>query len=166
MTQEPRPADSRDSAFASAASDLVDEVESTIGRDEPESTDRPGNALAKPIALGIVFLGVMVWNVFLLQSRAEPLSPVETRRSEGVLVFVATQAVEGFEAEHGRLPASLEEAGIDTPGLVYSVDPDGFSVASATADSPVRLEQGQEVDRFLIDLGIAPPEAISAEIGG
>jgi hypothetical protein len=166
MTQDSRPPDGRSDAFAAAAGELVEEVQSTIRHDEPDSPEQRGPSAARPIALGIVFAGVLAWNVVLLRASAEPLSPVETRRSEGVLVFVATQAVEGYRAEHGRFPSSLSEAGIDTPGLVYSVRPDGFSIASAAEGSPVRFEKGQQVDGFLIDLGIAPPEALIVEPGG
>lgn len=166
MTQGQRPPDSRSDAFAAAAGELVEEVQSTIRDDEPETAEERGPSLARPIALGIVFVGVMVWNVVLLRANADPLSAVETQRSEGVLVFVATQAVEGFQAANGRLPATLSEAGIEAPGLVYTVRTDGFSIESATAEAPVKLEQGQDVDGFLIDLGIAPPEAITTETGG
>ncbi len=166
MTQGQRPPDARSDAFAAAAGELVEEVQSTIRDDEPEATEPRGNSMARPIALGVVFVAVMIWNVFLLQASADPLSPVETQRSEGVLVFVATQAVEGFRADNGRLPAALSEAGIDAPGLVYRVGPDGFSIESAAEGAPVKFEQGQAVDGFLIDLGIAPPEAITVEPGG
>lgn len=169
MSHDTTPRDSRDSAFAAAASELVDEVQSTIRDEEPTAAPARRDSLALPIVLGVVFSGVMAWNVVSFRSSAAPLSPVEARRSEGVLVFVATQAVEGFEVEHGRLPVSLDEAGIEASGLVYSVRPDGFSiasVASGTEGAAVEFEQGDQVDGFLMGLGIVPPEAMTPEPGG
>jgi hypothetical protein len=166
MSQEPHSADSRDSTFAAEASALVDEVESRIRHDQPEKSPQRGPSVAPPITLGIVFLAVLGWNVVLLGEGANALSSVETQRAEGVLVFVATQAVEGFAAEHGRLPGTLAEAGIDAPGLTYSVRSDGYSIESVAEGAGVRFEQGQKVDSFLLGLGIAPPDAITPEPGG
>ncbi len=159
MAEPPSPASPRHDGFASAAKELVDEVQDTIRDDEPETQEPPKQSLVLPLLLGIVFAGVAVWNVTSYRSGPAPLTAVETKQAEGVLVFVATQAVEDFAAHNGRFPASLAEAGIDAPHLVYTVGGGSFSITSTEAGVPVRFEKGEVVDDFLIGLGISPPDS-------
>lgn len=159
MAEAPRPTNPHAEGFASAAKDLVDEVQDTIRDDEPEAKEPPKQSLVAPLLLGVVFAGVTIWNVTSYRAGPEPLSAVEAKQAEGVMVFLATQAVEGFAADNGRFPASLAEAGIDAPHLIYTVSGDGFTVTSTEAGVPVRFEKGEVVDDFLIGLGISPPDS-------
>lgn len=159
MTQA-SPADRTDGAsFASAAGELIDEVQQTIRDDAPTPAAEPRSPWVVPGMLGVVFLAVAGWNVWLLQAASPRMTASETRRADGVMVFVATQAVEGYAAEHGRFPERLEDAGVDAPGLQYRAQPDGFAIAAAGSDVPVRYDRSERVDEFMVRMGIAPPES-------
>lgn len=159
MTLNTPPAGSDATAFASAAGELIDEVQSTIREEEPTAPPGRRSPWVLPGILSVVFVGVAGWNVWLLGAASPRLSATEARRADGVMVFVATQAVEGYASEHGRLPERLEDAGIDAPDVDYTAQADGFAIAAAGHDLPVRHERREPMDAFLVRVGLTPPDS-------
>ncbi|MEQ9570249.1 MAG: hypothetical protein RLN75_08685 [Longimicrobiales bacterium] len=153
----------RGDAFAAAAGELIDEVQSTIRPDEATVAPERRSPWVLPGALAVVFVAVAGWNVWLLQAASPRLTATEERRADGVMVFVATQAVEDYAADHGRLPERLEDAGLEAPGVEYTARPDGFAIASARGDAPIRYDRSERVDDFMLRMGIAPPDVSLAE---
>lgn len=149
--------------FAAAAGELIDEVQSTIKDDEPAEVRERRSPLVLPGVLAIVFAGVLGWNLWLLQAASPRLSPTEARRADGVMVFVATQAVEGWAAEHGRMPENLDAVGLGFTGLQYAPASDGFSITSSQGEAPVRHDRSAPIDEFMVRMGVAPPDAESSE---
>ena len=72
---------------------------------------------------------------------------------EAVSAMVATQAVEAFREEHGRLPRSLEEAGLSDDLLEYELRGDGYTLRASGAAGPAA---GQDPLASLRELGVDP----------
>jgi hypothetical protein len=88
------------------------------------------------LALGALLLAVAALNLYTLPvERPEPL-PGEDESAARASLFVATEAVEQYRAEHHSLPGSLDQIGLGGLGLVYERTPDGYRLryeASGTA---------------------------------
>lgn len=164
MAHTPPPGRSDATAFAAAAGELIDEVQNTIQDEEPTARAERRSPWLVPGVLGVVFVCVAAWNVWLLQAASPRLSATEARRADGVMVFVATQAVEGYAAVHGRMPERLEDAGVVAPGLMYRAQADGFAISAVRDGAAVHFAREDNVDDFMIRMGIAPPDSTTPEI--
>lgn len=158
MSQQPDPGAPDSRSFGEAAGDLIQEVEEGIQPPANDGVRDERSPLILPGVLALIFAGVVVWNLSLLSTSSPPLSDAEARRADGVLVFVATQAVQNFEATNGRLPVSLAEAGVEAPGLRFTPQGGGFTIVSEGSEAPIRYDGAKPLDDFLLRLGIFPPD--------
>ena len=85
-----------------------------------------------PLSFGIValiFIAVAAWNVkFLLAPAPGPTSTEEAAVLPTAL-FAASQSVEAFRTEHGRLPKDAAEAGLP-PSFQYRIAGDEYVLSA------------------------------------
>lgn len=92
--------------------------------------DEPANPfLARVPVVAIVsllFVTVVAHNVQAWTPDPVPQPVAMQQRTAQVSLLVAGQRIEAFRDENGRLPTSLEEAGLPGAGLQYEVDGDSY----------------------------------------
>lgn len=131
-------------------------------RREPRSSPLlrgPGLAV-----LAVVFGGVLAYNVRAFSSQPEALPPEEAEVSAGITVMIATQAVEAYRREHGRLPASLEELGFPAEGLRYSVDGNSYVLTAGEGESAVEYSPTEPPLGILEEMGVTVPGATDPDV--
>ncbi|MGH7659080.1 MAG: hypothetical protein ACREL6_12675 [Gemmatimonadales bacterium] len=107
------------------------------------------------IGLAVVLGAFLAWlwvapPTWLNPPVASPPSPAVQEAGTRYALYLQAQQVERFRREHGRLPATLEEAGEPIRGVEYEVDGDGAWVMLAgPAGAELRLTSADTLDAFL-----------------
>lgn len=104
-------------------------------------------------ALAVAFVSVIAWNVVRWRARPVAPPPDEARASLDVSLLAATQAVEAYRAEHGTLPASLQELGFPE-GMRLEATDTGFVIVARVGDSDVRFDGAEGIEGVLERLGV------------
>lgn len=86
------------------------------------------------VIVSLLFVTVVTHNVRAWTPDPAPQPVAMQERTAQVSLLVAGQRVEAFRAEHGRLPASLEEAGLPATTLQYQVDGDRYRLVVPDPD--------------------------------
>jgi hypothetical protein len=111
---------------------LAEVMERARASAEVRGARRPASERAKPVnravflGLGSLFGVILVWNIWLLRRPLPELPPEEREVVRGVALFAAAQRIEAFRVENGRLPAGLDELGLEDAGLIYTVVEDRY----------------------------------------
>lgn len=101
--------------------------------DEPRS---PFLARVPVVAIvSMLFVTVVAHNIRAWTPDPVPQPVAMQERTSQVSLLVASQRIESFQDQHGRLPASLEEAGLHAENLQYQVEGDSFRLI-APAPAP------------------------------
>jgi len=95
-----------------------------------------GPALA---VLALTFAGVIFYNVQFFKAQPEAVTPEQAELTSGISVMIATQAIEAYREEHGRLPESLAAIGFPDGSLEYRVNGEDYHLA-------VAMEGGEPVE--------------------
>lgn len=154
-------------------SDYADNIREIMDRAARTDASVPAPPPASPVltrgpvvaVVTAVFLLVVGYNLRTLQTPPPPLPVEEAEVSASLTVVVATQAVEAYRKEHGRLPASLAELGFPTEGLEYTVRGDAYEIRVVQGDAEVHTESGRPADGILSEMGIDVLEATSPPRG-
>jgi len=130
----------------------------TVGaaKKEPRPSGPRGGLL---IILFLGLMGVVGYNVTAFRSAPLPVSEARARTSDRLTTLAATAAVRSFRAEHGRWPATLEEAGMPGSELVYRVTGDTFQLARpepAPGIPPQPVDPLAELERLGVEVPLAP----------
>lgn len=81
-----------------------------------------------------------------------PVEPPElVDASLRVRMYVEIGRIERFRADSGHLPASLTDAGVDTTGLTYAAEPDGYSLTGRNRGTSLTFRSGGDPKLFLGD---------------
>jgi len=123
--------------------------------------------LTRPPVVGVVtlaFLAVVAWNIVRL--RTEPPLPTaeEGARAVPAAMYVAAQTIETFRDEHGRLPATLEEAGLPPGEFQYSVDGDQYHLAMEGGGQTEEFQSQDGMEALLEALAF--PDGVPGMEGG
>jgi hypothetical protein len=113
------------------------------------------------VIVSLLFVTVVAHNVRAWTPDPVPQPVVMQQRTAQVSLLVAGQRIEAFRTEHGRLPTSLEEAGLPSTNLQYSVDGDRYQlvVPGAEASSPRAVyDSDSGVEAIVRDLAENLPE--------
>ncbi|GMV03889.1 MAG: hypothetical protein AMXMBFR53_01710 [Gemmatimonadota bacterium] len=104
----------------------------------------------RPVVLGVAlaFLGVVAWNVAHWRTAPDPLPPQQVEATLEVSVLAAAQAVEAYEAEHGMLPASLQELGFPE-GMALEREGEGWAVVGEEGPFRARFDSREGTADFL-----------------
>jgi len=63
-------------------------------------------------------------------------------------ILFAESLVERFHQEHGRVPASLEEAGVALPGIGYRLTVNGYEISARVEGRTIAYLSGDDLARF------------------
>ena len=87
---------------------------------------------------------------FMHTADGAPLDPAARVANERFSLFLQTQRVEQFRVVHGRLPATLQEAGDPFQGVHYQPYPDGsYRVSLDTSDGVITFRSGERADKLM-----------------
>lgn len=152
----PRPGRGRDSK-----TDLLDAARAAV-KDREEAAvaavaaaNTPGRRNRRLGTLAV--LGVLGGVLLLFQpewlvgpKQPPPESPAVATASLRLTLVRERDRVLAFERRFGRLPASLTDAGVETPGLEYvRTSPTGFKLQARLGDSLLTLAGSDSVAAFL-----------------
>ena len=102
-----------------------------------------------------------IGNVLLAQ-RVPDLFSVEDEEARARLhIYLAASALAAYEVEHGAIPASLQEVGLDLPELTYEVEGTGYRLIARAGLRQIFFIQGDDLTAFAPADGIH--EALTAE---
>lgn len=158
MSLPPKPSGSD---YADSVRDVLEHAartdEATSRRQSPKSTTLARGPVVLVVA--VVFAGVLYYNVRSFSRPPAPLPPEAAEVSAGITVMIATQAVEAYRDEHGRLPASLDELGFPTEGLEYRVDGDSYELTVSEGETTLQFSPEEGPTGILEEMGITvtPP---------
>jgi len=143
------------------------EVDKAAGH---RTSPRKASAASGPVlgVVALIFAAVVYYNVRLFTAEPAPLTPQQAEMSSGISLMIATQAVEAYRTEHGRLPESLEELGFPAGSMAYRVSGDeyelgasqgvGDTLTSSSEDGPMQILE--EMGITLGEVPSLPDEAI------
>lgn len=116
MNPEPNQTDSPsfEEAVQKAVQAATDQVRANPEKPEAESKPRRPFLTRPPVIAGVtvVFLGIVAWNLAVFFQPPAVPTPQEEAQVLPAGLFAATQSVEAFRQENGRLPMSAAEAGL------------------------------------------------------
>lgn len=152
-----RPDPTTGAEYADSVQEVLERAaEAEAARGQKSTPSNP--ALSSGPVLGgvaLVFAAVVFYNVQALSGPAVPVTPEEAEVSSGISVMIATQAIEAYREEHGRLPESLEELGFPTGSLNYQVEGDTYRlIVSVDGHEPVEFSPEEEPLRILEEMGV------------
>jgi hypothetical protein len=126
--------------------EVVDEAaQLAAARDQDVPAPPPERSKGKILALLLVpLVAVVAWSSWTLTRPVPPLEPQVQEASLAGVIFVLSQQVERYRAEHGAYPASLNEVSPPLEGFTYRLEGDGY-VLEATANG-VALTYGSWED--------------------
>jgi len=117
-----------------------------------------GPLLSRPPVVAsvfIVFVGVMVFNLQSSRRKIPPIPPQAEAAAAQISVMIGTQVVEAYREEHGELPASLEDVGLEDEAYVYSRSSDGhFELGAAVGSTRVRYDSREGPVSLLRAMGL------------
>jgi hypothetical protein len=105
------------------------------------------------IVLLVLFTSFGVWN--FIRITADPNVPVvQTERAARAQLFLVSSALDTWRNEQGRLPRSLEEAGLDMRGVSYVVTDGRYELNAVHGLVRLRYREGQDKAPLAAALGI------------
>lgn len=139
--------------------ELVRTIHTDASRKEPPPPSGSGSRRPSPVhyAVLLILVALTVWAWI-----ARPAwltggdSGVETvAEAEGLLrfrLFVQGQRIRAYEARTGRLPESLEEAGVEYEGIEYRrTGPDDWELVGTLGDARLVLTSAMPIEEFLAE---------------
>lgn len=104
------------------------------------------------LLLALAFIGlaalVMVMLPVWRNPFPAPAGAAAERDARAAIVF-ASKVIDTFRATRGRLPISLEEAGVALPGISYALrGVDGYELVAVVEGRPVTFTSDQDRDAF------------------
>ena len=144
--------------YAKSVQDVLEhaaDADSAAGRRTPPRNPFLTSGLGLCLVT-VVFAGVMFYNIRLYRAQPEPLAPEEAEMASGLSLMIATQAVEAFRDEHGRLPASLAELGFPEGTVKYRVEGDEYELGApqGSGGDTVRFSSEQGPLGILQEMGL------------
>lgn len=115
----------------------------------------PPAATRAPVFLAVLalFAVVVIWNVRAWSPEPEPLPrPIQETALE-ISLLMATQMVEQYRQETGRLPTSLEEAGVPEDAFTYRLQGDSYELFASEGGVTVRYDSVDGAEALLERLG-------------
>lgn len=126
----------------------------------PDGPPAPPLLTRPPVILGITvaFVAVTAWNLSLARKAPAPLAEATVTETLQTSLMLATQAVEAFRQEHGRLPASMEELGFPANGFDYRVIGDDYELRAHVEGQTLTADTRHPDENPLAELGVPLPE--------
>ncbi len=154
--------------YAKSVQDVLEhaaDADSAAGRRTPPRSPILNSGLGLGV-VAVIFAGVMLYNYRLYTAQPAPLAPEEAEMASGISLMIATQAVEAYRDEHGRLPESLEELGFPEGYVAYQVDGKEYELGASqgTADT-MRFSSEQGPLGILQEMGLTLGEPPSVPDG-
>jgi len=111
-------------------------------------------------ALAMTLAGVVFYNVQFFKPQPEAVTPEQAEITSGVSVMIATQAIEAYREEHGRLPESLATIGFPDGSLEYRVNGESYELAVAMeGGEPVEFSSEEGPLGILKEMGLTVGES-------
>ena len=113
----------------------------------PRRDHRPVLLLVLTVFSGALWLTDLP---FFHTADGAPLDPAARTANERFSLFLQSQRIEQFRVTHGRLPATLEEAGDPFQGVRYQPFPGGsYRVSLETSDGTLTFRSGDRADKLM-----------------
>ena len=110
--------------------------------------------------LGVVFAGVVFYNIQSFKPPPPAVTPEQAQLTSGISVMIATQAIEAYREEHGRLPESLAELGFPDGSLEYRVSGEDYELSVAMeGGAPVEFSSEEGPLGILKEMGLTVGES-------
>ncbi len=107
--------------------------------------------------LAPVLVLMTVANLLMSNHAGGTISPDEEATAARVNLYMIAAAIEDYEQEHDRYPATLSQLGIEEPGIRYTYRGDSYSLSWETPAGIIEYEPRENV---------SPLVAAVAEMGG
>ena len=107
--------------------------------------------------LAPVLVLMTVANLLMSNHAGGAISPDEEATAARVNLYMIAAAIEDYEQEHDRYPATLSQLGIEEPGIRYTYRGDSYSLSWETPAGIIEYEPRENV---------SPLVAAVAEMGG
>jgi len=150
-----RPYHAKDEARGQEAADAVAAVlKHAAAKDEiahRKTTPRKQPKWMLPLGVNLAVLAVYLLIAPPSWVTVNPVEPPDLARQGNDLkaaMWFQAERIKSYQAEHGRLPESLSEAGSATPGVEYVRDGDGFRLIGIVGDVPVILDSNAPNNEF------------------
>lgn len=127
-----------------------------VKRDAHARRAREGEARRRRVPvllfLFVLLAGFGTWNFLRITQPAE-LPVVQAERAARAQLFLIASSLDRYRQDQGRLPSSLEEAGLDATGVEYRLE-GGRYLLIVRAPTQVVLREGQDKTPFAAAFGI------------
>jgi hypothetical protein len=140
-----RPAPEKSAGARQGKDALVEAFDKVLEQEEQRrnaaALEGGSRRILAPLALTVLTaVSVYVWLAQPFNS-AYPIPPVEVKDSHGLrqLMLAAAQVLEDYRQQNGRLPGSLEEAGIDVGPVSYQAKGSEYALQGTVGDSTYTL---------------------------
>lgn len=148
--------------YHDAMRDVLDHAARVDQSNGPSVAPKP-SLLTRPPVVGVVFLAfaATVWlNVRRARQEIPELPPADAVVSAEVTTMMASELVRRHQEEHGSLPASLADVGLDAGQFDYRPGTDGhFELSARVGESEAAFDSRAGPAGRLRDLGVplGPP---------
>lgn len=149
MNPEPNP--NEPSGIQEAVLAATEKVKETKISQDLEAEAKPPILTRPPVigAVALIFVAVVAWNVNLLLTPTPPPTPVEEAAVLPTALFAASQSVEAFRSENGRLPNDLEEAGLQPGSFQYRIAGDEYFLSAQGSHTTQEYRGSEGVETLL-----------------
>jgi hypothetical protein len=148
------PTPEEDRSLGPHVEEVMDRVAESSSARGMERDDRPPLLTRAYVLIPLVllFLGVWGWNIAQWGAPPEALPPAEEENVQRVSLFVASRVIESYRSEHGRLPVSLEEAGLTHPAMEYRREGEIYTIQVRGDHGSRTYRSSEGPDDLLADL--------------
>ena len=138
-------------SFAKAES-YVNEILEDEARIQARESVSPKRKRRGVLSLAVslpVLLGLSTFNWFDARRPPAPLPDHVAMREAQVGIYLAIQQIEAYkDVNRGQLPATLEEAGADAPGLSFDRVSQGYRLTADVQGMTESYLSGEDASRF------------------
>jgi hypothetical protein len=132
----------------SLVGEFVEEKAREIREEKARRVPRKRSPFVMPLLM-VLCAGVWVAPSLMLPREPE-LSPQILERSARLNLYLASLSIRKYQTTYRQLPATLEEAGVDTAGVVYSRNSNGtFELSSDVLGARMIYQSTQPDSVFL-----------------
>jgi hypothetical protein len=105
------------------------------------------------VVLFVILAGFGTWNFLRISKLPEiPAAQIEAA-ARGRLYLIAA-SLDAYRREHNTLPATLAEAGLDSDGIVYSLEAGRYMLVARYGSVRVTYREGQDKAPFAAALRV------------
>ena len=109
---------------------------------------KPKSRLPLLMAVLAVGIPVIAWNLIRLTRQVEVFTPAELQASAESRLLLTTVAIETFQDSAGRLPLSLDEAGLADDEVSYQLGTGRYTLTTHVEGRAIQYRSEESTDRL------------------